>query len=110
MIISRKAYMWRRLFFCPNSIKQSIMCKGCPTGDQGAEISVGARKLAICDSIDAMTPNRCYCKTLSFEICFDEIEKNLGKTYDPIIGRYVMDNWKEVIYVVRNENEYTKTI
>ena len=86
------------------------MCKGCPTGDQGAEISVGARKLAICDSIDAMTPNRCYCKTLSFEICFDETEKNLGKTYDPIIGRYVMDNWKEVIYVVRNENEYTKTI
>lgn len=78
--------------------------KGYPTGAKGVEIPVGARILAICDSIDAMTSNRCYRKSLSFEICYDEIEKNLGKMYDPIIGRYVLDNWEEIISVVKNEN------
>lgn len=53
--------------------------KGYPTGAKGVEIPVGARILAICDSIDAMTSNRCYRKALSFEICFGEIEKNLKK-------------------------------
>lgn len=78
--------------------------KGYPTGAKGAEIPVGARILAICDSIDAMTSNRCYRKALSFEICFAEIEKNLGKMYDPIIGRYVLDNWEEIISVVKKGN------
>lgn len=76
--------------------------KGYPTGAKGVEIPVGARILAICDSIDAMTSNRCYRKSLGFEICYDEIEKNLGKMYDPIIGRYVLDNWDEIIAVVKN--------
>ena len=79
--------------------------KGYPNGAKGVEIPVGARILAICDSIDAMTSNRCYRKALSFEICFGEIEKNLGKMYDPIIGRCVLDNWEEVTAVVKNENE-----
>lgn len=28
--------------------------------------------------------------------------------YDPIIGRYVLDNWEEVINVVKNGNECDK--
>ncbi len=82
--------------------------KGYPTGAKGVEIPVGARILAICDSIDAMTSSRCYRKALSFEICYEEIEKNLGKMYDPIIGRYVLDNWEEIICVVKNGNEKEK--
>lgn len=27
-----------------------------------------------------------------------------GTMYDPIIGRYVLDNWEEVISVVKNGN------
>lgn len=56
---------------------------------------------AICDSIDAMTSNRCYRKAFDFDYCYGEIEKNLGKMYDPIIGRYVLDNWEDIISVVR---------
>ena len=82
--------------------------KGYPTGAKGIEIPVGARILAICDSIDAMTSNRCYRKALSFEYCYGEIKKNLGKMYDPIIGQYVLDNWEEVISVVKNSNECDK--
>ncbi len=90
--------------------KGSLYGRGYPTGAKGVEIPVGARILAICDSIDAMTSNRCYRKSLSFETCYDEIEKNLGKMYDPIIGRYVLDNWEEIIDVVKNENNCEKTI
>lgn len=45
---------------------------------------------------------------MSFEYCFDEIKKNLGTMYDPIIGRYVLDNWEEVISVVKNGNDCDK--
>ena len=43
--------------------------KGYPDGLKGAEISVGARIIAICDSIDAMTSTRRYRKALGFDIC-----------------------------------------
>lgn len=77
--------------------------KGYPTGKAGVDIPVGARILAICDSIDAITSNRCYRKAHDFDYCYKEIENNLGKMYDPIIGRYVLDNWEEVICVVKSD-------
>lgn len=75
--------------------------KGYPLGKAGTDIPVGARIIAICDSIDAMTSNRCYRKAHDFDYCYGEIEKNLGKMYDPIIGKYVLDNWDEITSVVR---------
>lgn len=75
--------------------------KGYPTGAAGTEIPMGARIIAICDSIDAITSNRCYRNAHSFEYCYEEIEKNLGKMYDPILGRYVLDNWEDIIAVVK---------
>lgn len=75
--------------------------KGYPTGRAGNEIPVGARIIAICDSIDAMTSNRCYRKAFDFDYCYKEIENNLGKMYDPMIGRYVLDNWEDITSVVR---------
>ena len=71
-------------------------------GKKGADIPVGARIIAICDSIDAITSNRCYRKAHDFVYCYQEIEKNLGKMYDPVIGQYVLDNWDEVINVVQS--------
>lgn len=67
--------------------------KGYPSGLKGNEIPLGARIIAICDSIDAITSNRCYRKAHDFEFCRQEIEKNLGIMYDPDIGRLVLDNW-----------------
>lgn len=69
--------------------------KGYPSGLKGNEIPLGARIIAICDSIDAITSNRCYRKAHDFEFCRQEIEKNLGIMYDPGIGRLVLDNWNE---------------
>ena len=71
--------------------------KGYPLEKSGNDIPLGARIIAICDSIDAMTSNRCYRKSLSFDVCYKEIEKNLGKMYDPNIGKIVLYNWKNII-------------
>ena len=75
--------------------------KGYPLGKSGADIPIGARIIAVCDSIDAMTSNRCYRKAHDFDYCYKEIEKNLGTMYDPMIGQYVLDNWEEIIGVIR---------
>ena len=46
---------------------------------------------------------RRYRKALGFDICYQEIEKNLGKMYDPVIGRFVLDNWDKVITVLQKD-------
>jgi HD-GYP domain-containing protein (c-di-GMP phosphodiesterase class II) len=61
---------------------------------------MGARIVAICDSIDAMTSNRCYRKAHSLAFCYKEIEENLGKMYDPILGKYVLENWECISNIV----------
>ena len=79
--------------------------KGYPLGRAGADIPIGARIIAVCDSIDAITSNRCYRKAHDFDYCYQEIEKNLGKMYDPIVGQYVLDHWDEVTSVVREHQK-----
>ncbi len=79
--------------------------KGYPLKKSGVEIPIGSRIIAICDSIDAITSNRCYRKAHDFDYCYKEIEKNLGKMYDPIVGRYVLDNWDEIISVVKGKSD-----
>ena len=89
-------------------LKYIVLChherfdgKGYPLGLKGEEIPVGARIIAICDSIDAMTSNRSYRKAHDFDYCYQEIKNNLDKMYDPIIGQYVLDHWEEIISVIK---------
>ena len=74
--------------------------KGYPLGKSGNDIPLGSRIIAICDSIDAMTSNRCYRKSLSFEDCYNQIKINLGKMYDPEIGKLVLENWNKIIEII----------
>ncbi len=76
---------------------------GYPEGLKGEKIPVGARIIAICDSIDAMTSTRSYRQAHSFEYCYQEIKNNLGKMYDPIIGEYVLNHWEEVVGIRKQE-------
>lgn len=71
--------------------------KGYPFGAKGEEIPLGARIIAVCDSIDAMLSNRSYRKAMPFEVCRAEIEKNVGIMYDPRIVRAALDNWELMI-------------
>ena len=71
--------------------------RGYPEGLKGEDIPIGARIVAIADSIDAMTSKRVYRDAMSLEYCKQEIEKNLGVMYDPAIGKVVLEHWNEVV-------------
>lgn len=70
--------------------------KGYPFGAKGEEIPIGARIIAVCDSIDAMASARAYRKALPLEVCRSEIEKNIGLMYDPKVAKTALDNWEEL--------------
>lgn len=65
-----------------SELKYIVLChherfdgKGYPLGLKGDNIPFGARIIAVCDSIDAMTSDRSYRKAYSFDYCYKEIEK-----------------------------------
>ncbi len=61
------------------------------------DIPLGARIIAVCDSIDAMMSERSYRKPLTSEQCKKEIINNSGIMYDPSIASIVSNNWKFVV-------------
>ena len=71
--------------------------RGYPEGLKGEEIPIGARIIAIADSIDAMTSKRVYRDAMSLDYCRKEIEKNLGVMYDPAIGKVALEHWNEIV-------------
>lgn len=71
--------------------------KGYPDGLKGEDIPLGARIIAIADSIDAMISDRPYRKGMDTNVCKDQIEKNIGVMYDPAIAKKVIEHWDEVL-------------
>ncbi|AEE16481.1 HD-GYP domain-containing protein [Treponema brennaborense] len=69
---------------------------GYPFGTSGTEIPVGSRIVAVCDSIDAMASARAYRAAMPLEVCYGEIEKNIGKMYDPEIAEEMLRHWDVV--------------
>lgn len=70
--------------------------KGYPFGAAANEIPVGARIIAVCDSIDAMVSARAYREAMPLNRCYNEIEKNIGKMYDPEIAKAMLNHWNSV--------------
>jgi HD-GYP domain-containing protein (c-di-GMP phosphodiesterase class II) len=58
---------------------------GYPSKLIGDRIPLGARIIAVADSLDAMTTDRPYRKALSFDAAVAEIRHNSGTQYDPAI-------------------------
>lgn len=52
-------------------------------GKKGKEIPVVARIIAVADTYDAMSSDRCYRKALSREIIISELKKAIGTQLDP---------------------------
>jgi len=77
--------------------------KGYPDGLRGNDIPLGARIIAVADSIDAMISDRPYRKGMDINICKEQIKKNVGIMYDPLIAEMVLMYWDEVIK--RREDE-----
>lgn len=82
--------------------------KGYPDGLKGEDIPLGSRIIAIADSIDAMISNRPYRKGMDVNICREQIEKNAGFMYDPVIAEKVIEHWEKVLKSREDEsNECT---
>ncbi|MDO4183177.1 MAG: diguanylate cyclase [Coriobacteriia bacterium] len=78
---------------------------GYPDGLSHEDIPVGSRIIAIADSIDAMTTKRVYRDAFTIDHCKQEVEDNLGKMYDPAIGRIVLDSWDEVVDILLSQSK-----
>jgi HD-GYP domain-containing protein (c-di-GMP phosphodiesterase class II) len=65
---------------------------GYPRGLCGNAIPIGARIIAVADTIDAMTSSRPYRKEMSPEYTMEEVRRNAGLQFDPVIAKttYVM--------------------
>lgn len=59
---------------------------GYPSGLKGDDILLETQILSIADAYDAMTTNRPYRKVFSKERAIEEIEKNSGKQFSPIVS------------------------
>lgn len=71
--------------------------KGYPDGLVGDENSIGARIVAVADSFDAMNSERIYRKPLAREIVINEIEKNKGIQFDPVVADVFLELLKSGI-------------
>ncbi|MDC3417701.1 diguanylate cyclase [Aquibacillus salsiterrae] len=71
--------------------------RGYPHGLKGEEIPKLARILCIIDSFDAMTTERPYQKTKSFEEAIDELRACAGTQFDPFYVEGFIDYIKEKI-------------
>ena len=57
--------------------------KGYPYGLKGEEIPIAARILAIADTFEALTSDRCYRKACIFEDAVNVMKENSGTQFDP---------------------------
>ena len=65
--------------------------RGYPRGLAGEDIPVGGRCLGVVDAFDAMVSRRPYKNPMPIPDALNEIERNLGKQFDPILGRTFID-------------------
>jgi HD-GYP domain-containing protein (c-di-GMP phosphodiesterase class II) len=65
--------------------------KGYPKGLSGENIPLFSRMLAVCDSFDAMTTNRCYREPVTLEKCIEEIKRCSGTQFDPSISELFIE-------------------
>lgn len=63
---------------------------GYPYGLEGDAIPVGARIIAVADTLDALTSDRVYRRSLPWRVAVDEIVRNKGSQFEPgIIGSFL---------------------
>ncbi len=83
--------------------------KGYPDGLAGAETPAVARVVALADAFDAMTSDRPYRKGMAVEVAFGEIEKGLGRQFDPDFGATYLRIRAEIIEEMKANQNVRRT-
>jgi two-component system cell cycle response regulator len=58
---------------------------GYPDGLAGADVPLGARIVAVCDSFDAMVADRPYRRAVPQDVALRELERCAGTQFDPVV-------------------------
>jgi len=69
---------------------------GYPDGLAGAEIPLGSRIVAVCDSFDAMVADRPYREAMSTDAALAELRRCAGSQFDPVVVEAFADAWAEL--------------
>ncbi len=64
---------------------------GYPYGLSGTDVPVDARIVHVADAFDAMTTNRSYRTALSLRAAIFEVERNIGRQFDPEAARMFLN-------------------
>jgi putative nucleotidyltransferase with HDIG domain len=83
---------------------------GYPNGLSGNNIPEIARIIGVADAYDAMTSNRSYREALPQEIVREEIEKGVGKQFDPEVGKVMLQLMDEDVGYSMRQKESEKRI
>lgn len=78
--------------------------KGYPKGLCGENIPLLSRMLAICDTFDAMTTNRCYREPVTIQECIEEIKRCSGTQFDPNLCELFIEFLKDRFGFVAEES------
>ena len=72
--------------------------RGYPHGLSGNAIPLGARVIALADTIDAMSTSRPYREALSSDSVRDEVRRESGRQFDPGICRAILTGtvWRDI--------------
>jgi HD-GYP domain-containing protein (c-di-GMP phosphodiesterase class II) len=64
---------------------------GYPDGMRGAAIPIEARIVSCCDAFSAMTTTRSYRQAMSLEAAQEELVRNSGTQFDPLVVRSLLE-------------------
>lgn len=76
--------------------------KGYPNGLSGDSIPFLSRIIAVADSIDAMSSDRCYRKALPWTTCVSEIDRNNRIMYDPDVVNAFHSCQDKIFQIISN--------
>ncbi len=75
--------------------QESYDGSGYPEGIKGEDIPLGSRIAAVVDAFDAMVTDRPYRKGMGIEKAFDELRRNRGVQFDPVVVDAIIAVYKE---------------
>jgi diguanylate cyclase (GGDEF)-like protein/putative nucleotidyltransferase with HDIG domain len=74
---------------------------GYPFGLKGEEIPIGARILAVADSLDALASDRQYRRALPLDQAMAQIESLAGKSFDPRVVEVLKRRYRELEHMAQ---------